>query len=175
MRPRRQGLWLPCGPSTSPSGVVLSPAETALAAFIYAAFSSAQKPKRDVITPHRCPECDDITAKLAPYEAAHVPDAEMQGLGQGLAFLGPEAFRHYLPRFIEFSMAYPDSDAARYIVYNLVPDPDLDVGPRNRFQFFSTEERKALRKFIEHRGSSEDPYLDENAVKQALEASAHDV
>lgn len=174
MRPRRSRALL-AGLSTSPLDVVLSPAETALAAFIYAAFSSAPKPKRDVITPHRCPECDDITARLAPYEAAHVPDSEMQRLGQGLALLGPEAFRHYLPRFIEFSMAYADSDVARYIVYNLVPDADLDVGPRNRFQFFSTAERKALRKFIEHLGSSEDPCLDENAVKRALEASAHDV
>lgn len=151
------------------------PADGPLTAFIYAAFKSAPKPNRDVITPHRCPECDDIAGRLAPHEAAHVPDAEMHHLGQSLTFLGPEAFRYYLPRFIEFSMAYPDSDAARYIVYNLAPAADLDVGSRNRFLYFSTDERKALRKYIEYLASSQDPYLDEKAVDEALRSSAHDV
>lgn len=164
------------GPSTSPLDVVDSrPADTSLAAFIYAAFGSAPKPNRDVITPHRCPECDDTTARLAPYDAAHVPDTDMHRLGQCLTLLGPEAFRYYLPRFIEFSMAHPDSDAARYIVYNLAPAADLDIGPRNRFLYFTADERKALHKYIEYLAAFEDPLMDKGAVEQALQSWAHDV
>ena len=104
-----------------------------------------------------------------------IPDTEMRHLGQSLTFLGPEAFRYYLPRFIQFSMAHPDSDAARYILYNLAPAADLDVSPRNRFAYFSPDELKALRKYIEYLADLEDPYMDKEAVEEALQFWVHDV
>jgi hypothetical protein len=104
VRPRRHRA-LPRGPSSSPLDVVIShPAEADLAEHIYATFSPAPRPSHDVITPHRCQNCDDITSRLAPYEARRVPDSQMDALSGDLPLLGPEAFRYYLPRFIEFAL-----------------------------------------------------------------------
>ena len=111
-----------------------------------------------------------MTSRLAPHEARHVPDAQMDALGGGLPLLGPEAFRYYLPRFIEFSLLHRDSEAAAYIIYNLAPDPDLDVGPRNRFLYFTPEEREALRKYIEYRIAIEDPEIDQPIIEELEKA-----
>jgi hypothetical protein len=171
VRPRRQGLALLCGPSTSPLDVVTDlTAEAGLAALIYAAFSSAPRPTPDVITPHRCEKCDDLASRLAPYEARQVPDSQMDVVGGDLPLLGPEAFRYYLPRFMEFSLLRRDSDAAAFIIYNLAPDPDLDIGPRNRFLHFTPEERESLRKYIEYRIGIEDPEIDKAIIEELEKA-----
>ena len=94
----------------------------------------------------------------------------MDVVGGDFALLGPESFRYYLPRFIEFSLLHPDSDAAAYIIYNLAPDPSLDIGSRSRFLYFTPEEREALRRYIEYRIGVEDPEIDKSTIATLTKA-----
>jgi hypothetical protein len=136
------------------SGVVPDAGDTIR--LIYAAFASAPKPRADCITPHRCGECDEVASRLAPHEAQAVPAEDMYWLGDSLPLLAPEAFRHYLPRFLEFTMTHPDCSAEGLILFNLVPSPTLDVGPRDRFTQFTREEAQAVLAFLSYRASLPD-------------------
>jgi hypothetical protein len=107
-----------------------------------------------------------VTERLAPHEAAHVPDDDMCWLGDSMPLLGPVAFRYYLPKFIECCLTGPPSTLDAVIHYSLAPSGDLDVGARNRFAAFTPAEARVVLEFVEHRAADEgaDPdraYLDE--------------
>jgi hypothetical protein len=70
---------------------------------LYIAFAEAPRPSEMQITPHRCGECDEVTARLARHESTEVPVEDMHWLGDSLPLLSPKAFRYYLPRFIAVS------------------------------------------------------------------------
>lgn len=136
---------------------------------LYRAFVAAPRPQKDEVTPHRCWECDEVDERLAPHEAAHVPDEDMTWLGDTLPLLGPPAFRYYLPRFIEFCLAQPESMLDAVINYNLAPTGDLDVGERNRFANFTPSEARVVLEFVEHRANRDDADLDRAYLDKAWE------
>src|SRR5262245_23342362 len=88
---------------------------------LYEAFSQAPRPAEEEIAPHRCGECDEVAARLAPHESRRVPDEDMFWLGDSMPLLGHKAFRYYLPRFVEFCLKQPNSSADAVIDYNLGP------------------------------------------------------
>jgi hypothetical protein len=120
---------------------------------LYKAFAEAPRPTASELTPHRCGECDEVAARLSAHYARDVPYDDMLWLGDSLPLLSPKAFRYYLPRFIEFCLATPNSSLAAVINYNLAPSGDLDVGERNRFFQFSEAERRAVLEFVQYRAS----------------------
>jgi hypothetical protein len=134
---------------------------------LYRAFSEAPRPRADEIAPHRCCECDEVARRLAPHEAARVPDDDMQWLGDTLPLLGPAAYRYYLPRFLEFCLVTPPSMLDAVINYNLAPTGDLDVGERNRFSGFTPVEARVVLEFVEHRASDPDLELDREYLDEA--------
>jgi uncharacterized protein DUF6714 len=134
---------------------------------LYAGFAAAPKPERTEITPHRCGECDEVTARLFPHAARDVPDEDMLWLGDSLPLLSAKAYRFYLPRFIEFCLNTPHSSAEAVINYNLAPSGDLDTGDRNRFVGFSEGERRLVLEFVEHRAGLEEHGYDQPYLERA--------
>lgn len=135
---------------------------------LYRAFTSAPRPQLDEITPHRCAECDEVAARLSPHAARAVPCDDMQWLGDSLPLLSPKAFRYYLPRFIEFCLATPQSSTDAVINYNLAPSASLDVGERNRFAHFADAERRAVLEFVQYRLGLPDNEFDQQHLEGAL-------
>jgi hypothetical protein len=135
---------------------------------LYGAFAAAPKPARDVITPHRCGECDEVASRLAPHEARSVPDEDTFWLGDSLPLLGPEAFRYYLPRFIEFSVTQPHSSLATLILYSFVPSPTLDIGSQDRFALFTHDERQAILAYLRHRVGLPDAEFERDDIDAAM-------
>lgn len=142
---------------------------TAYITRLYAAFAEAPRPSEKEITPHRCWECDEAAARLAPHEYTGVPDEDMNWLGDCLPLLSQKAFRYYLPSFVAFCLRHEDSNASAFIDYNLAPSPSLDEGERNRFAYFSAEERQAIAEFVEHRSKEEGAGSDRRHLDQAAE------
>lgn len=136
---------------------------------LYRAFADAPRPKHDEITPHRCDECDEVSARLSGHPVQEVPHDDMLWLGDSLPLLSPKAFRYYLPRFIEFCLVTPQSSADALINYNLAPSADLDVGERNRFAHFNSAERLAILEFVEYRAASPAGEYDEKYLNDALD------
>lgn len=136
---------------------------------LYRAFSAAPRPQADEIAPHRCCECDEVARRLAPHEAALVPDDDMLWLGDSLPLLGPAAFRYYLPRFIQFCLVKPPSMLDAVIDYNLHPTGDLDVADRNRFSTFQPGEARLVLEFVEHRACDPDLEPDREFLDKAWE------
>ena len=140
------------------------------AAFIkrlFAAFAEAPRPSKDEITPHRCLECDDVAARLAAHSHAEVPDEDLYFLGDSLPLLSPKAFRYYLPSYVAFCMTHRDSGVDGLINYSLAPSSSLDEGERDRFAYFSPEERSVIAEFVEYRASLEEAEFDRQYLEQA--------
>ena len=136
---------------------------------LYRAFTAAPRPREDEITPHRCCECDEVTKRLAPHEAARVPDEDMAWLGDTLPLLGPVAFRFYYPRFIEYCLSEPESMLDAVINYGLAPYGDLDTAERNRFAKFTPSEARVVLEFVEHRAAMPDSEFDRAYLDKAWE------
>jgi hypothetical protein len=134
---------------------------------LYQAFASAPRPAQGEVTPHRCDECDEVSARLSRHAARHVPHEDMLWLGDSMPLLSPKAFRYYLPRFIEFCLVAPESSAEALINYNLAPSGDLDVGERNRFAHFADAERRVVLEFVEYRVALPDSEFDRKYLEDA--------
>ena len=135
---------------------------------LYAAFADAPRPSAKEITPHRCGECDEVASRLAPHEHNEVPDEDMYWLGDSLPLLSPKAFRYYLPSFVAFSLTHRESSLDALINYNLAPSPSLDEGDRDRFEYFSPEEREVMVEFVGYRASLEGADFDRQYLDQAV-------
>jgi len=136
---------------------------------LYIAFDQAPRPRPEEITPHRCGECDEVAARLAPHPHAEVPDDDMDWLGDSLPLLGPTAFRYFLPSFVAFCLRNPQSSVDALINYNLAPSGSLDDGERNRFRWFSVAERQVIAEFVEFRYQQCGADLDRPYLEQARE------
>jgi hypothetical protein len=136
---------------------------------LYRAFAKAPRPAAREITPHRCHECDEVSARLAPHAFDQVPAEDMYWLGDSLPLLSPKAFRYYLPSFVAFCLRHPESSAEAVINYNLAPSPTLDEGERDRFAYFAPEEREAIAEFVEHRARLEEGEPDRQHLEKAKE------
>ena len=136
---------------------------------LYIAFAEAPRPSEKEITPHRCGECDEVASRLASHEHNEVPDEDMYWLGDSLPLLSPKAFRYYLPSFVAFSLAHRDSSLDALINYNLAPSATLDEGERDRFTYFSPEERKVIVEFVVYRSNLEGAEFDRQYLDQAMQ------
>ena len=136
---------------------------------LYAAFAEAPRPNEKEITPHRCGECDEVAARLAPHEHTEVPVEDMYWLGDSLPLLSPKAFRYYLPSFVAFCLAHRESSLDALINYNLAPSASLDEGERNRFAYFAPLEREVIAEFVEHRSNLDGADFDRQYLDQAAE------
>ncbi|MDF3020196.1 MAG: hypothetical protein K0Q92_1499 [Steroidobacteraceae bacterium] len=92
----------------------------------------------------------------------------MYWLGDSLPLLSPKAFRYYLPGFVAFSLTHRESSLDALINYNLAPSPSLDEGDRNRFAYFSPEEREVMAEFVGYRSSLEGAEFDRQYLDQAV-------
>jgi hypothetical protein len=135
---------------------------------LYRAFAQAPRPGPAEITPHRCGECDEVSARLSRHGARDVPHDDMHWVGDCMPLLSPIAFRYYLPRFIEFCLVTPESSADAVINYNLAPAGELDVGERNRFAGFNEAERQVVLEFVQYRHGMPDSEFDQDYLQRAL-------
>ena len=136
---------------------------------LYGAFAEAPRPSEKEVTPHRCGECDEVAARLAPHEHDAVPVADMYWLGDSLPLLSPKAFRYYLPSFVAFCLTHRDSSVDALINYNLAPSASLDEGERDRFGYFSPSERQVIAEFVEHRSKMDGAEFDRQYLEKATQ------
>jgi hypothetical protein len=136
---------------------------------LYGAFGEAPRPNEKEITPHRCGECDEVAARLAPHGHDQVPAEDMYWLGDSLPLLSPKAFRYYLPGFVAFCMTHRESSLDALINYNLAPSRTLDEGERDRFGYFSPAEREVIAEFVDYRSSMDGAEFDRQHLEQAIQ------
>lgn len=120
---------------------------------IYAAFAFAPRPEADEITPHRCPECDEVRDRLAACMPRSISAGHMEWLGDSLPLLSPKALRYFLPRYLEFSLTHRDSNACELVLYHLAAEhPEGEYWIERYFQF-SQPEREVLVEYLQHRAN----------------------
>jgi hypothetical protein len=135
---------------------------------MYSAFSNAEKPAIDEMTPHRCIECDEVRDQIHTFDKREVPDHLLHYHGDALPLLSPKALRYYFPRYIEFGLLNQDENAFDNCLYHLAPKETDDYW-RERVSIFSSEEKKSLRTYLLMRRDMEDAEFDEEYIVKGLE------
>lgn len=116
---------------------------------MYRTFDDAPQPKVEEITLHRCIECDDIRDSFKSYSARNVPDSKVEWLASSLCFLSPIAFRHYLPRCIEFSIQNSSTSSYDNIVGFLASQNSTDSYWKERVNQFSKKEKVIVAEYLD--------------------------
>jgi hypothetical protein len=138
-------------------------------ALFYKAFSSAPRPRPDEITTHRCCECDKVRDDFSAYAVTEVPDEILRYHGDSIPFLSPKAFRYYLPRYIQFTCENPNENATDNLLFNISPDNPFSEFWSGRCDNFTTEERRAIIAYLEHRRTWPDSDVDKELITSGLE------
>ena len=88
----------------------------------------------------------EICDVLAPYQAREVPDDRLgqYPLYAMFPFLSVAAYRYYMPRCIEFSLAHPNNELSESLLFSL-----SGTFCRARRAAFSPKERAVVREYIE--------------------------
>ncbi len=134
---------------------------------MYQTFSSAEKPRIDEVTPHRCMECDEVRDQLHPYDQRNIPDKLLIYHGDALPLLSPKALRYYFPRYIEFGLLNQDCNAFDNCLYQLAPH-EMDEYWQERIAVFNTEEKAIFREYLELRRTLQYEDLDEEYISKGL-------
>lgn len=122
------------------------------------AFANSIYPGDDNIVPAygglpHCSECEQIMEELKGYEWSAVPLEIVTKERYGLRLLTPQAFRYYLPRYIQVALLFSDETdtLAENIFSALVPPergtPDLELFTKLVLPF-SLAQRVVIAKFI---------------------------
>ncbi len=134
---------------------------------MYRVFSSVEKPLIEEMTPHRCPECDNVRDRLHAYNQREVPDELLIKHGDALPLLSPKALRYYFPRYIEFGLLNQDSNTFDNCLYHLAPN-EIDDYWHERIAIFNAEEKSVLREYLQLRRTLEYAEYEEDHISKGL-------
>jgi hypothetical protein len=116
------------------------------------------------------PGCEVAKASASPFVrlAATILVESMSRLGDSLPLLSPAALRHYLPRYLEFSLTDHRSILRELVLYHLAPEAPEEPCWRERYSVFSDAERQAIHAYFIHRRDWEEAWVAEEWLKRAL-------
>jgi hypothetical protein len=117
------------------------------------AFSNVPKPANArLITPHACPECDDIAEDFLPYTFGSVPSEVLESHFSDLPLLGSAGLHHYLPAFLLYALGHPESNVLEFTVIHLTPSTKSIAAAEeyfdSRFGVFDQAQRAAIGAFF---------------------------
>jgi len=121
-------------------------------------FPVERPPTRELITSHRCEECDDIARTFAPYSAADLPAEVIAAHYGSLCLLSASALAHYMPAYLRYAVSHftddeDPSSVVEFLVYQLCPEPLSHDGYeehlRGTLEGFSERQGEALEAFLD--------------------------
>lgn len=137
---------------------------------IHGAFASARRPTPEEIPDivSSDPERNAIRDLLAPHAPRDVPDSALgrYPLYTMFPFLSAAAFRYYMPRFIDYCVANPQSMLSESLLFALARDD------YQRAATFVPIEKAVIREYLELITKSPDAWPDADEVKKAGEVWA---
>jgi hypothetical protein len=135
------------------------------------AFRDAPRPADDELLHERCMDDNDI---VRLYPIAHwreMPDELVESEYAALSFLSPDAFRHFIPAYMGFTLRHLDSGAAAVdsTIWSLAPvfyeDPALQDFVVSKLSSLTDDQRTAAVSFLEAVREDGDDYVGEQAEK----------
>lgn len=113
---------------------------------LYDTFSEARRPTKEEMTIYKDFECAEIMEKFSPHKNCDLPDKTIDEYNQGLLWLRPIALRHYLPRYLEYSLINPDTQVAEFTLYTLSTHDSEFY--EERFIMFTDKEKDILVEYL---------------------------
>lgn len=80
------------------------------------------------ITPHACPECDEVAENLAKHTVKSLPPNLIDHHSTALPLLSPEAFHYWLPAWMIRALDDPDGDVIELTIFQLAGPRQLRQG-----------------------------------------------
>jgi hypothetical protein len=143
------------GPTVSTS----SPNNTHVLEVIERAFAEAPRPKDDELLHPQSMDDHDIEQLYGIPHWRDVPDAVLEHEYAGLFFLGPAAFRHFLPAYMSYALRNPRSVqmVVGSTIFALRPAADdLREFTLSKYSLFDREQRAAVLAFLEAMATFDD-------------------
>jgi hypothetical protein len=113
------------------------------------AWSDARRPDANSLTPHSCPECDEIAQTFAEKDWRQMRDIELLRYnGVALTLFSASAFHYYLPAFMIATLNDPKG-------VDLIPDTilsnaerEVNGDPKGWLPLFTEAQRRTLAAFL---------------------------
>ncbi len=134
---------------------------------MYDTFSEARRPTKEEMTIYKDFECAEIMEKFSPYKNCDLPDEIVSSFFNALVWLKPEAFRYYLPRYIEYDVQHQDYSFFGYLLYEIVPE-NFDNAFKERFIMFTDAEKEIIVQYLQIRQKTADD-VDQKDIQRGLE------
>ncbi|HTX20740.1 MAG TPA: DUF6714 family protein [Candidatus Aquilonibacter sp.] len=115
---------------------------------IDSAFEKVPYPGDDCIALHECPECREIREDFRGKPSQLLADDILERRCQSLPLLSPSAFRYFVPAYMHYSLAHPDSEVA-FFTFQGLGIAGFDAFDLERFRLFSRQQKEAVITFLE--------------------------
>jgi hypothetical protein len=115
---------------------------------IRATFTNVGFPKGTDVAVHDCEECDAVRKAFSGQIPFSLPSDVLEYHHDALPLMSPEAFHHFLPAYLTYSVNRPTSLVAQSAWFSLSP-PELDQRYTDRFGRFSDPEKAVVLQVVE--------------------------
>ena len=136
------------------------PAIPEVLAQIAAAFADVPRPADDELLHPDVHDDSDIQALLGVPRWQDLPEASVEGEYSALSFLGPAAYRHFLPAYLSWVLRHPESGAAvvSSTIFGLAPvgEEPLRSFMISKFSMLDRAQREAVLAFLKAMAPHED-------------------
>jgi len=119
-----------------------------LADLIRATFRNIAFPRGTAAAVHDCEECDGVRKAFSRQAPFSLPSNVLECHHDSLPLMSPEAFHHFLPAYLIYSVNSPMSLVAQSAWFSLSP-PELDQRYADRFGRFSESEKAVVLQVVE--------------------------
>ncbi len=121
---------------------------------IISSFVDVPQPGAREIALHPCDECRELDKAFAPFEFRDIPDEIVASHYNSLPLLSARALHHYLPAYLLYAIAHPDSDVFEFVLYQLSPqkkeEDSATVAYRlERLALFTPEQRSTVLSYLD--------------------------
>lgn len=111
---------------------------------VTAAFNDVPRPDTNLITSHRCVECDEVRDDLADCTNDAISEELLKYHGSALPLLTAAALRYYLPAYLVYSINNLASAVTEYLVFHLSPSKPTEPYYMERRKIFTNREKAAI-------------------------------
>ena len=136
-----------------------SPNSAQLLEVIDRVFGDVPRPKNDELLHPQSTDDHEIDQLYGIPDWREVPDVVLEHEYAGLFFLGPAAFRHFLPAYMSYALRHPRSVqmVVGSTIFALRPAADdLREFTLSKFSLFDREQRAAVLSFLEAMATFDD-------------------
>jgi hypothetical protein len=114
--------------------------------YIIEAFKDIPMPDYELLTPHKCDECDYVKSSFRNQHWLTIDPRIIENCYDKLPLLSQEGYQYFLPAYMIYALnsMNPESEVIQFLIYSLLPSKE----ERDYFRIFSISQIKTIYHFL---------------------------